>query len=610
MTAGTNLRLLATTDLHMHLTGHDYLADQADPARGLTRIATRIAEARAEATRAGASVLLLDNGDALQGTPLDEIDEPGRPHPLMRALDYLRYDAAGLGNHDFYRGIAVLNRIVADAPCPILCSNLRLSGDGAVGPIQPYALLDRDLRLNGQPTPLRIGLLSFLPPQTLQWEAHQLDGQIEIDGIVASARAWLPRMRDERCDLVIALAHSGLAGADGAPDSENATLALAELGGFDAIIAGHTHQRLPGPDHAGLPGVEAESGKVHGTPVVMPGFNGSDLGVIDLTLHRAGGRWQVAESRCALRPAAERPEDPGLVTLLGADHSATRARLRQHVGRSDTALHSYFTFFATDRALALVAAAQAAALRPCLTGTPLADLPLISATSPGRCGGRSGPGNYTDIPAGNLTRRHVNQLQIYPNQLCAVELSGAQVIDWLEMSASHFNRIEPGSTGSRLRNPSLNGTGFDVLHGLSCVIDLSAPARFAPDGTPCNHGPGRIAEVTCGGRPVRPDDRFVVALNSFRANGGGNVRALNGAPRIDLPPQGIRDALSTYVSRKLPRDPIEDASPPWRFAPMPGTRVLARTGPGATAHMGDLGGRCVEITGLDADGFLLLSVPL
>ncbi|WP_211299497.1 5'-nucleotidase C-terminal domain-containing protein [Pukyongiella litopenaei] len=610
MSAGTNLRLLATTDLHMHLTGHDYLADQADPARGLTRIATRIAEARAEAARAGAPVLLLDNGDALQGTPLDEIDEPGRPHPLMRALGYLRYDAAGLGNHDFYRGLAVLDRILADAPCPVLCSNLRLNDDAPGGSIRSCAVLDRDLPLNGRPTPLRIGLLSFLPPQTLQWEAHQLEGRVEIDGIAASARAWLPRMRDEGCDLVIALAHTGLAGAGGRPDGENAALALAELGGFDAIIAGHTHQRLPGPDHDGLPGVDAETGQVHGTPMVMPGFNGSDLGVIDLSLHRAGNRWQVAGSRCALRPAAGRPEDPGLLTLLGADHGATRARLRQHVGHSDTDLHSYFTFLAPDPALALVAAAQAAALRPCLEGTPLAGLPLVSVASPGRCGGRSGPGNYTDIPAGSLTRRHLNQLQIYPNQLCAVELNGAQLVDWLEMSASHFNRIEPGSTGSRLRNPSLNGTGFDVLHGLTCVIDLSAPARFAPDGSPRDHGHGRVTGIACNGRPVRPDDRFVVALNSFRANGGGNVRALCDSPRIRLPHLGIREALASYVSRDLPRDPIENGPPPWRFAPMPGTSVLARTGPGATAHMGDLDGRGVEITGQDTDGFLLLSVPL
>lgn len=112
------LRVLATTDLHCHLLGHDYYADRADPAVGLSRVASLIAEERAEAAARGEACLLVDNGDGFQGAPLGDI-EPGstRPHPLAVAFDVLGYDAVGLGNHDFDIGLERLSRVLADVRC-------------------------------------------------------------------------------------------------------------------------------------------------------------------------------------------------------------------------------------------------------------------------------------------------------------------------------------------------------------------------------------------------------------------------------------------------------------------------------------------------------------
>ncbi len=607
------LRLLATTDLHMHLTGHDYYADKTDVSVGLTRTAGLIHTARTEADKNGMLCLLFDNGDSLQGTPLGDwaVQNANQPHPLMLAFEHLHYDAIGLGNHDFNFGLDLLLKVMAQAPCPVLCSNLRgLKGQG-LPEIVAHAILDRAVSTEGVDYPVRIGVLSFLPPQTVQWDAHLLQGRIAVDDILASARKGITRLQRDGCDVVVALAHSGLHSGldDGTAHGgmENAVRPLAALAGIDAVIAGHTHLHLPGAAHAGLAHVDPRTGDVHGTPVVMPGSAGSHLGVIDLMIQAGDdGSWAVAGFDCALRPVSVRDahgalaptidEDRALSNLLAPAHAATRSRMHQPVGHTDKALHSYFSFIAPDRAMAVVAAAQAAALRPILAGAAAA-LPLLSAVAPCKYGGRSGPGSYTDVPAGKISLRHIADLHVFPNEMRAVIVTGRQVRDWLEMSAALFHQITPGSIDTPLINPAFPGHDFDVLHGLTWQIDLSSSAR-------------RISDIRLGGIPIGADQRFVVALNNYRASGGGNFAAITSAEPLPVPPMTIRDALCAYVSGDRPPDPLAVALPAWRFKPMPGTRVTMQTGPGATAHLGELVARNVEVSGPGADGFLCLSLPL
>lgn len=606
--AATHLRILATSDLHMHLAGFDYGADRPDPSVGLTRIASLIASARDEAAQIGALVLLLDNGDGMQGTPLDaRAAAPGAgAHPLMRAFGQLGYDAIGLGNHDFDFGLEALDRALTVAPCPVLCANLRPEGAERPAALLPRTILER--RTPGGAA-LRIGLFSVLPPQTGIWNRPLLEGRVGFDDMVTSAARESGALRQAGCDLVIALAHTGPEPeqAPAAPFAENALRAVATLPGVDVAVGGHSH--------------EARSWDGPGAPTVIPGFAGSHLGVIDLALERkATGRWTTARANATLRPVARRDaggqvqplaaEDPALVRLIAPAHEETRAALRTPMGRSAQGLHSYFSFFAPDRSLALVAAAQAAALRPHLAGTGAEALPLLSATAPGKTGGRGGPTHYTDVPAGPLQLRHLSDLYPFPNTLAGVVLTGAQIRDWLEQVAGQFNRIAPGGREMPLTDPLLPGHGFDVLHGLSYAVDPAAAPLYAPDGTPLPGGGGRIRDLAWNGATVGADQRFAVALNSYRAAGGGGFAALRGARPIPLPPLAIGDALRRYLSGAMPRDPLEAAPPPWRLAPVPGAEAVARTGPGARAHLDDLAGRGIEDMGLDSDGFLRLRLRL
>ena len=611
-----HIRILATSDVHMHVTGFDYYSDRRDPGRGFTRTAHLICQARQQATEHSALTLLFDNGDSLQGTPFGDWAAECMPddHPMAQAFNSLKYDAVGLGNHDFSFGLDVLDRIASQIDCPVICSNLRRSEPSS--PLLQNAVLQRQVHYKGAARPIHIGVLSVLPPQTAQWEAHRLGGRAKIEDILTSARFMVDTLREQGCDIVVALAHSGLAETQASEGLENAVVPLAALDGVDAMVAGHTHLTLPGEAHVGMTHVDHIQGLVHGKPTVMPGFAGSHLGVIDLTLEAASdGGWHIVASEASLRSvwpdgsSDPVPEAPDIANLFARGHAQTRKRAAQPVGRVDAPLHSYFSFCAPDRGLALLAAAQAAAVRPLLAGTGWDALPLISAAAPAKFGGRAGPGYYTDVPAGEISMRHVADLHVFPNELRVVVASGAQIRDWLEMSAGLYNRVTEVQEIS-LTDPRRAGHNFDILHGLSYRIDLSQPARFDVGGGLTDPTNSRIRDLTLDGQPVSDGQRFVVALNNYRASGGGHFTMVTEAQQVTLPSLRIRDILRDYLAGQLPRDPLEQAPPPFSLAPLGSARAVLETGPGAEAHLHELAGYNPRVLGKNDAGFLRIALTL
>ncbi len=599
----------------MNLNGFDYYTDTHEPTIGFARTANLIRAARREAEAKGALVLLVDNGDFLQGTPVGEwaVEPANAPHILMRAFADLGYDAIGLGNHDFGFGLNVLDRVIADAPCPVICSNARRQ-DG-----DPTWLSSVVLHRIAQGVSLKIGVLSVLPPQTAKWEAHRLHGKVVMDDILVSAHEQVRSLQAQGCDLIIALAHTGLGSLEAAPGLENAVIPLAAIDGIDVLIAGHAHLTLPGKAHEGFRHVDADKGLVHGKPVVMPGSAGSFLGVIDLTLQQdEGGTWSVVDRCAALQPVCSPDpdgraepvvEDPEVLRLFAKGHSETRKRAAQPVGETKQHLHSYFSFCVQDRGLRLAGAAQAAAVRQYLPGTSHAALPVLTAISPLKFGGRAGPRFFTDVPAGQLCLRHVTDLYVFPNELQAVAVTGNQICDWLEMSAGVFNQAVPG-TDTDLVDRDRAGHNFDIILGLTYQIDLSHPARFDADGRLTDPTHRRVHDIRINGTAVAPDQRFIVALNNYRAGGGGHFPFVGQAEPVPIPALPVQRILQDYLSGLLPKDPLEQAPHPFRFAPVPGARAILRTGPNARHHLAELQQYAPETLGEDDEGFLRIALTL
>ncbi|MCE8006049.1 MAG: bifunctional metallophosphatase/5'-nucleotidase [Aestuariivita sp.] len=585
----------------MQLRSFDYYTDRKTEGAGMARLATLIRRKRAKAEAQGHIVLTLDNGDSLQGTPLDEqaIAADDGPHIFYRALDLMTYDAAGLGNHDFNFDLDHLSASLEGAPLPILCANARRLDGGSL-PVERWTVFDRVL----QGSPLRVGVFSVLPPQTLIWDADHLAGRVAIDDITQTARTAIAALQECGCDVIVALAHTGLGERHEKPGQENALWPLSTLDGLDAIVGGHTHLRLPDP---GAPvGSDTARGLLNGTPVVMPGVGGAHLGVIDLDLARtATGGWAVASGQARLDPT-HAGEDADVTRITDPLHRATRVWLSRRVGYTPVPLHSYFGFLAPSPALELVAGAKAHALRA--LGCVPDDLPLLSAVAPAKMGGRGGPENYVDIPAGPLNLRHVFDLCIFPNRLAAVIVTGTDLADWIEMSAGLFNTIAPGRGGQILLNPDRPAHGSDLFYGVEYTLDLTRPSRFGEDGVLVDPGHRRLTSLRYRGRDVRPEHRFAVALSSYRANGGGNVRALERATRFAIPNLLVRQCLLEYLDQNRFADRAFRS--PCQFNPIPGAEVIVATGPGAAPYLGEISDINCGSDGLDANGFERLRLRL
>ncbi|MET4102299.1 2',3'-cyclic-nucleotide 2'-phosphodiesterase/3'-nucleotidase [Roseovarius sp. MBR-78] len=614
---GTTLRILATSDVHGHLLPFDYFTCEADTRAGLTRLATLIRRARAEA---GANnCVLLDNGDFLQGTALTDLTaRPGSGwhgrHPVIRAMNQMGYDAATIGNHEFNFGLDWLEGALVQARFPLVCANaVRALGDGPrddTAFLPPFTILHRTLcGDNGAARDIRIGVIGLTPPQAATWDHGHLAGRLALRDMVETARAWLPAIRGAGADIVIALAHSGIGAGPDQPMMENAARALARLPGLDALIAGHSHRRFPEAADARIPGADITRGTLHGLPCVNPGFGASHLGQIDLHLAHDRDGWRVTGHRTALLPATSAPPCPRLSRALARAHAHTLRLTARPLGHSRVPLHSYLALARDDPGLALVNAAQRAALATALAGTAPAGLPVLSASAPFRTGGPGGPGHYTDIPAGPLRLRNLADLYGFPNTLCGLLVTGAGLRDWLERAAICFNRIVPGQADQPLLNRDVPGHVFDVIDGLSYAIDLAEPARYDLNGRLADPGARRIRDLRFMGRPVADKDRFAVATNSYRAWGGGPFEALAETTLIHRSERAIRDILAAHIEAAGTVAPTPRAT--WRFATMPpGTSALLATGPGLRTYPEEIAALGATETGFDDAGFINLRLPL
>ncbi|APZ53796.1 2',3'-cyclic-nucleotide 2'-phosphodiesterase / 3'-nucleotidase [Salipiger abyssi] len=619
-----HLRIMETTDLHVHVYPYDYYADKPVDTVGLSRTASIIRGIRAEATNA----MLLDNGDFLQGNPMGDYIayergmKEGDAHPVITAMNTVGFDAGTIGNHEFNYGLDFLMKSTAGAEFPIVLANV--ATEAGADPradktlFKPYVILDRVLTDGaGNSHPIRVGVIGFTPPQVMNWDRKHLEGNVQARDIVETARAWVPQIVEEGADLVIALSHSGIGAADHADGMENASVPLAGIDGIDAVMTGHSHLVFPSPTYADYAGVDTGAGTIHGKPAVMGGFWGSHMGLIDLLLERDGAGWRVVSTSSEARPIAQRNEDRSVTALVEDDpavlasaaqaHEETLAYVRRAVGKTSAPLYSYFALVADDPSVQIVSNAQQWYIAQMMKGTEYEGLPILSAAAPFKAGGRGGPEYYTDVPAGDVAIKNVADLYLYPNTVRAVKVTGAQLRGWLERSAGMFNRIAPGSQDAVLLNPDFPSYNFDVIDGVSYRIDLSQPSRFTSSGELAAPEAQRIVDLRHDGAPVTDEMEFIIATNNYRASGGGSFPG-TGDTVIFEGPDTNRDVIVRYIVEQGTINPSADDN--WRFAPMPGTTVLFETGPAARGYVEDMQALDLEDAGDTPEGFARFRIAL
>jgi 2',3'-cyclic-nucleotide 2'-phosphodiesterase/3'-nucleotidase len=574
--------------------------------------------------------MLVDNGDYLQGNPMGDWVaysrgmNDGDVHPVIAGMNTLGYDAGTLGNHEFNYGVEFMDRVNAGADFPIVCANFArsLGASGAEDDLYlpPYVILDREVTDGaGNSHPIRVGFIGFVPPQIMLWDRAHLEGAFATRDIVDAAAAWVPRMREEGADIVVALCHSGIDAGPREQGMENAALHLAAVEGIDAIVTGHSHRVWPSEDFEGS-GLDQATGALNGKPAVMAGFWGSHMGLIDLMLERDGDAWRVSDFETEARPIYSRGEDRTVTPLVGdypptieataEAHEATLDYVRAEVGRSTAPLHSYFALVADDPSVQIVSQAQIWYVRQLLESAGITGLPVLSAAAPFKSGGRGGPDYYTDVPAGPIAIKNVADLYLYPNTVRAVEISGAQVKDWLERSAGIFNQVTPGEADQPLINPDFPAYNFDSIDGVTYRIDVTHPSKYDKDGALVNADANRIIDLRYDGEPIDPEARFIVATNNYRAGGGGSFPGADGTTIVVEAPDTNRDALVRYIVERGTIEPAADGN--WSLAPAEGATVLFDTGPAADSYLEDIRARGVAIdrAGDGPDGFARYRIAL
>ncbi|WP_456238404.1 bifunctional 2',3'-cyclic-nucleotide 2'-phosphodiesterase/3'-nucleotidase [Pradoshia eiseniae] len=591
-----SLRIMETTDVHMNLLSYDYYKNSESPNVGLAKTATLINQARSEVKNS----VLVDNGDLIQGNPFAtykaKIDplEKKEVHPAIKAMNLLDYDIATLGNHEFNYGLEFLDEVYNDAKFDFVNANVYIDDkDGNPNNDQnkyrPYKIVNKKVKdQSGKTKVVKIGYIGFVPPQINEWDKAHLDGKVITKDITKTAEKYIPMMKKKGADVIVAMAHSGFSSNE--QNTEDTIYALSKVKGIDALTFSHTHKVFPAADVSKLdalfkdengnvlPGVDNEKGTINGVPAVQAGFGGGSLGIIDLTLEKKKGKWSVTDSQSSTRAVTSDVEpNRAIVKAVTKDHEATIDYVNTPIGTTTDDIYSYFALVKDDPSIQVVTNAQTwyAENYIKLNKPELADIPILSAGAPFKAG-RNGVEEFTEIKKGDLTIRSAADLYLYDNTLKAIKLTGADVKEWLEMSAGKFNTVDPANTETQeLLNPSFAVYNYDVIDGVTYQIDVTKKPKYTPTGAVANPDSSRIINLEYNGAPVQPDQEFIVVTNNYRANGGGNFPGVtNGEIVIDSAEEN-RQVLMDYISEVKEITPTADNN--WSLAPIAGDVNLTFT---------------------------------
>ncbi|WP_417689003.1 bifunctional 2',3'-cyclic-nucleotide 2'-phosphodiesterase/3'-nucleotidase [Pseudidiomarina sp.] len=543
----TTLRVMSTSDVHGQMLNYDYFSGEEVEEQGLVKTAALIAQARAEQPLA----ILVENGDLIQGSALADYvvaDFPiaAKTHPIIQALNQLKYDVANLGNHEFNFGLDYLAATYRDASFPVLASNLELTSETAATLKQEWvsiAWLERQVKLpqTAQPIPLKIAVIGVAPPQIMQWDQHHLKGKATVLPMVSTTQSKVTEAREKGADVIILAAHTGMPKHTNEPqDNEQTGWLLAGIDGIDAMLLGHQHEVFPGSNvYDQLPDVDSSAGVVRGVATVQPGIYGSHLGIIDLELdysEKTGWRVVAATSSARAVTAATKV-DERLAAHLQSVHKATLSFMQQPIGATAHPLSYKTARWQPSSAVQFVQRAQLWQAQQLIAANQLEQLPILSAAAPFDAA-FSATEAATMIPAGPLTRGAIGDLYRYPNTLDIVKLNGAQVKDWLEQSATAFIQASAKDTNRdcwQSLNEGFPHYNFDTLLGLEYTIYSTAPAGQ------------RIKELRFAGQEVTAKQLFYVATNNYRANGGGDFPHLDGTNTVIRGADMLADVLLKYI---------------------------------------------------------------
>ncbi len=543
-----DLKFIETSDVHGSFFPYDFI-NRKPKAGSLARVATYVNQLRSQH---GENVILLDNGDILQGQPVNYYSnyvDTTSANIAAQVVNYLRYDAQTIGNHDVETGHRVYDKWVSATHCPILGANV-IDTKTNKPYLKPYTILKRG--------GARIAIIGLLTPAIPNWLGENLWSGLRFEEMVSSARQWMRVVKEqEKADIVIGLFHSGKDGGITTPHyKEDAALAVArEVPGFDVVFFGHDHTRY-------ADAVTNSEGKL--VACLDPANNAMSVAQADLQLVKKKGRWCVKESQWKLVDVADLPVDNDFVDHFSAFNETVKAYANRVIGTFENTISTRDSYFGNSAFNDLILNLELSITK--------ADVAFNAPVS-----------FDVAIKKGPVRVADMFNLYKYENQLFVMRLTGKEIRKALEMSYDlwvntmtspndHLLLLDSQTRGDQQRlgfkNFSFN---FDSAAGIDYEVDVTKP----------NGQKVKVLKMS-NGEPFDENKYYKVAVNSYRANGGGELLTRGaGIAKDDLDDRivwrsefDLRHYLMEEIKRLGTLNPQPNTN--WRFVPEQWTQEAAK----------------------------------
>lgn len=567
-----DLRFVFTTDLHGNLTTHNYETNSEFNTGSLAKAYTLVKEARGEMETGNS--FTFDLGDTIYDYTSETIfeKEPTTLQPIYNMMTKLNYDAITLGNHEFDYGYEYMLQQMSDSSLASKCvvSNVKNAKTKESIFHENMMITRRVTTQSGAKATVKIGVIGETVP-VLSMKRENYIGVLSTEDIVTNAAEQAKKLKADGADIVVVLAHTGFGSENPSKMSKDAAYALTKIKDIDVVLAGHNHIKFPSDDanvakYYNYEGVDKKTGLVNGKNLVMANDRGQSIGLADLTLEIKGKEKKIVSRSSEVRNVTRStPADPTINSSFGKWDEYFSAAAKNVVGTMErgTNLNNYFGLMEDNGVIQLLNNAKINyALKALADNKLYSNHPIIAASSYNQ-NGQLTADEFIHID-GEITESNLSMMASANAYVFLYEITGYQIKEWLEWSASAFETTTDGVKWTdETMNRLMQGTGlksliseqwldewnnFYVIDGVSYTIDPSVKPRYNFFGEKIDKT-GRIKNLTYNGLPVADNMKFVLASQPLT---GKKIDALKGIESNYII-KGINrniDVLMNYVRQQ------------------------------------------------------------
>ncbi len=534
-----SLRVIGTTDLHGQLNSKDYEQGVDYSNGGLARLSDLILKTKKEVP--AESIITVDAGDTLFDYTTEYIfaENQQEIQPIYQAMTRIGYDAITLGNHDFDYGYEYILRQLNGTGLKdiTVVSNVTDSKTGEY-PFLENMLITRTLTSTaGNKIDVKIGIIGQTIP-TLTSKTHSYAGILKTEDMVENAKIQAKKLKEAGADVIIALSHTGIGPEKPELNFKNVAYALTKIDEIDVVVCGHEHNLFPTTDMTSpyyqLPNVDRKTYLMNGKSVIMAGNRGSALGVVDLTLNVYKDTLRISDRKSELRMVTDKntTENKEIAKSYGTWEDKLLNYSTDIIAKlkDGELIQNFYGMLGDNAAIQLLNDSKIdyAARYVQTAGMQYQDYPIIAASTY-MAYGAINVEDFINIHD-DITESDLSAIQPYNNYIYLYTITGKQLKEWLEWSASAYETTSNGSKWSGgvmnelmkqngikslLREDWLNDwSNFYVFDGIDYVINPFSEPRYDLSGNRIGLGE-RITSLSHNGKPVTDDMKFLLATNKI-----------------------------------------------------------------------------------------------